>query len=151
MGRVEPGEPGDGAGAGAGEVGSSSLAVAERSFPPAAQPEIMRAAEKDDHYASYVHDACRDAIRHLFGLQLLEEFYLFSYLLWCSPIYHYFSLINLVYWFGFQELGLLLHIRARLVFVYNLYQSLYSKWLVCSSSVGFLVLNFVFLLNFFFY
>ncbi|XP_039145266.1 peroxisome biogenesis factor 10 [Dioscorea cayenensis subsp. rotundata] len=67
MGRVEPGEPGDGAGAGAGEVGSSSLVVAERSFPPAAQPEIMRAAEKDDHYASYVHDACRDAIRHLFG------------------------------------------------------------------------------------
>ncbi|KAH7664075.1 hypothetical protein IHE45_14G097000 [Dioscorea alata] len=27
----------------------------------------MRAAEKDNHYASYVHDACRDAIRHLFG------------------------------------------------------------------------------------
>ncbi|KAH7659785.1 Peroxisome biogenesis factor 10 domain-containing protein [Dioscorea alata] len=61
--RFEPGEPS----AGFGEVGSSSLVVAERSFPPAAQPEIMRAAEKDDHYASYGHDACRDAIRHLFG------------------------------------------------------------------------------------
>ncbi|XXG51380.1 hypothetical protein AAC387_Pa02g5167 [Persea americana] len=36
-------------------------------FPLAAQPEIMRAAEKDDQYASYVYDACRDAFRHLFG------------------------------------------------------------------------------------
>lgn len=38
-----------------------------RSFPLAAQPEIMRAAEKDDQYASFVYDACRDAFRHLFG------------------------------------------------------------------------------------
>lgn len=37
-------------------------------FPFAAQPEIMRAAEKDDQYASFVYDACRDAFRHLFGL-----------------------------------------------------------------------------------
>lgn len=36
-------------------------------FPFAAQPEIMRAAEKDDQYASFVYDACRDAFRHLFG------------------------------------------------------------------------------------
>lgn len=48
---------------GDGEVGTSS----SRRFPPAAQPEIMRAAEKDDHYAAYLHDACRDAFRHLFG------------------------------------------------------------------------------------
>lgn len=38
-----------------------------RQFPLAAQPEVMRAAEKDDHYASYVYDACHDAFRHLFG------------------------------------------------------------------------------------
>lgn len=38
-----------------------------RRFPLAAQPEIMRAAEKDDQYASFVYDACRDAFRHLFG------------------------------------------------------------------------------------
>ncbi|CAA0841921.1 Peroxisome biogenesis factor 10 [Striga hermonthica] len=41
-----------------------------RSFPLAAQPEIMRAAEKDDQYASFVHDACRDAFRHLFGTRV---------------------------------------------------------------------------------
>ncbi|KAK9099476.1 hypothetical protein Syun_026521 [Stephania yunnanensis] len=38
-----------------------------RKFPLAAQPEVMRAAEKDDQYASFVYDACRDAFRHLFG------------------------------------------------------------------------------------
>ncbi|CAK7352814.1 unnamed protein product [Dovyalis caffra] len=41
-----------------------------RRFPPAAQPEIMRAAEKDDQYASFIYDACRDAIRHLFGTRV---------------------------------------------------------------------------------
>ncbi|XP_073155155.1 peroxisome biogenesis factor 10 isoform X3 [Henckelia pumila] len=41
-----------------------------RRFPLAAQPEIMRAAEKDDQYASFVHDACRDAFRHLFGTRV---------------------------------------------------------------------------------
>ncbi|KAL4590170.1 hypothetical protein LXL04_003093 [Taraxacum kok-saghyz] len=39
-----------------------------RRFPLAAQPEIMRAAQKDDQYASFVYEACRDAFRHLFGL-----------------------------------------------------------------------------------
>ncbi|XP_077230010.1 peroxin 10 isoform X1 [Tasmannia lanceolata] len=39
-------------------------------FPIAAQPEIMRAAEKDDQYASYIYDACRDAFRHLFGTRV---------------------------------------------------------------------------------
>lgn len=38
-----------------------------KQFPLAAQPEVMRAAEKDDHYASYVYDACHDAFRHVFG------------------------------------------------------------------------------------
>lgn len=38
-----------------------------RRFPVAAQPEIMRAAEKDEQYASFIYDACRDAFRHLFG------------------------------------------------------------------------------------
>ncbi|KAI4316477.1 hypothetical protein L6164_024455 [Bauhinia variegata] len=43
---------------------------APRRFPLAAQPEIMRAAEKDDQYASYVYEACRDAFRHLFGARV---------------------------------------------------------------------------------
>ncbi|KAI4337180.1 hypothetical protein L6164_015627 [Bauhinia variegata] len=43
---------------------------APRRFPLAAQPEIMRAAEKDDQYASYVYEACRDAFRHLFGTRV---------------------------------------------------------------------------------
>lgn len=41
-----------------------------RRFPLAAQPEIMRAAEKDDQYASFIYDACRDAFRHLFGTRV---------------------------------------------------------------------------------
>ncbi|KAJ8510101.1 hypothetical protein OPV22_000535 [Ensete ventricosum] len=61
-------------GSGGGEAGPSSrpeaAAAGERRFPSAAQPEIMRAAEKDDHYAAYVHDACRDAFRHLFGTRV---------------------------------------------------------------------------------
>ena len=58
-----------------GDSGPSSVAGPSHShpggphrFPLAAQPEIMRAAEKDDQYASFVYDACRDAFRHLFGL-----------------------------------------------------------------------------------
>nr|XP_009388152.1 PREDICTED: peroxisome biogenesis factor 10 [Musa acuminata subsp. malaccensis] len=64
---------GETSGSGGGEAGPSSrsaAAVGERRFTPAAQPEIMRAAEKDDHYAAYVHDACRDAFRHLFGTRV---------------------------------------------------------------------------------
>uniref|UniRef100_A0A5B7B3S9 RING-type E3 ubiquitin transferase n=2 Tax=Davidia involucrata TaxID=16924 RepID=A0A5B7B3S9_DAVIN len=56
------------------EVGPSTTTTAQpsgaRRFPPAAQPEIMRAAEKDDQYASYVYEACRDAFRHLFGTRV---------------------------------------------------------------------------------
>eukprot|EP00257_Ricinus_communis_P015038 XP_015572873.1 peroxisome biogenesis factor 10 [Ricinus communis] len=56
---------------GSGSEGVQSAANNElRRFPPAAQPEIMRAAEKDDQYASFVYDACRDAFRHLFGTRL---------------------------------------------------------------------------------
>lgn len=50
-----------------GESGPSS-SMEPRRFPLAAQPEVMRAAEKDDQYASFVYDACRDAFRHLFGI-----------------------------------------------------------------------------------
>lgn len=52
------------------EVGRPTAAEpsGSRRFPLAAQPEIMRAAEKDEQYASYVYEACRDAFRHLFGL-----------------------------------------------------------------------------------
>ncbi|GAB4836953.1 peroxisome bioproteinsis factor 10 [Ancistrocladus abbreviatus] len=50
---------------------SSQTAVeAPRRFPLAAQPEIMRAADKDDQYASFLSDACRDAFRHLFGARV---------------------------------------------------------------------------------
>ncbi|PIA33765.1 hypothetical protein AQUCO_04000076v1 [Aquilegia coerulea] len=65
---------------GHGEVGSSSTTTTTttsasspaegRRFPLAAQPEVMRAAEKDDQYASYVSEACRDAFRHLFGTRV---------------------------------------------------------------------------------
>ncbi|XP_058078772.1 peroxisome biogenesis factor 10 isoform X2 [Magnolia sinica] len=55
---------------GHGGAQSSSHTGPPRRFPPAAQPEIMRAAEKDDQYASYVYDACRDAFRHLFGTRI---------------------------------------------------------------------------------
>lgn len=53
-----------------GEVDRTTVAEpsGSRRFPLAAQPEIMRAAEKDDQYASFVHEACRDAFRHLFGI-----------------------------------------------------------------------------------
>ncbi|KAI6679855.1 hypothetical protein NL676_033736 [Syzygium grande] len=55
-----------------GDPGASTSGGAEPPwrFPPAAQPEIMRAAEKDDQYASFLYDACRDAIRHLFGTRV---------------------------------------------------------------------------------
>lgn len=53
-------------GPGSDEAGSSGI----RRFPLAAQPEIMRAAEKDDQYASFIHEACRDAFRHLFGTRI---------------------------------------------------------------------------------
>jgi peroxin-10 len=52
------------------DEGPSSSTPVPRQFPPAAQPEMMRAAEKDDQYASFVYEACRDAFRHLFGLSL---------------------------------------------------------------------------------
>lgn len=62
------GQPGSGDPGPSGEPGSNTDEL--RRFPLAAQPEIMRAAEKDDQYASFVYDACRDAFRHLFGTRL---------------------------------------------------------------------------------
>ncbi|PWA69451.1 peroxin 10 [Artemisia annua] len=53
------------------EIGESSgredagTTALRRRFSLAAQPEIMRAAQKDDQY-SFVYEACRDAFRHLF-------------------------------------------------------------------------------------
>ncbi|XP_021823594.1 peroxisome biogenesis factor 10 [Prunus avium] len=68
MGWNEATGSGQQAGPSGGEAGpSSSDPGAARRFPLAAQPEIMRAAEKDDQYASFVYDACRDAVRHLLG------------------------------------------------------------------------------------
>ncbi|XP_071742066.1 peroxisome biogenesis factor 10 [Rutidosis leptorrhynchoides] len=53
--------------AGNGTTTTSTSTTLRRRFPLAAQPEIMRAAQKDDQYASFVYEACRDAFRHLFG------------------------------------------------------------------------------------
>uniref|UniRef100_A0A0D3GTE1 RING-type E3 ubiquitin transferase n=1 Tax=Oryza barthii TaxID=65489 RepID=A0A0D3GTE1_9ORYZ len=50
--------------------GSGGAPARPRRFPEAAQPEIMRAAEKDDGYAAHVTEACRDAFRHLFGTRV---------------------------------------------------------------------------------
>ncbi|WJX16117.1 peroxisome biogenesis factor 10 [Trifolium repens] len=52
------------------DAGPSTSTPVPRHFPPAAQPEMMRAAEKDDQYASFVYEACRDAFRHLFGTRV---------------------------------------------------------------------------------
>uniref|UniRef100_A0ACD5YRP2 Uncharacterized protein n=1 Tax=Avena sativa TaxID=4498 RepID=A0ACD5YRP2_AVESA len=61
----------------AGDAGPSSrggarggAAARPRRFPTAAQPEVMRAAEKDDSYAAHVTEACRDAFRQLFGTRI---------------------------------------------------------------------------------
>ncbi|PKA47162.1 Peroxisome biogenesis factor 10 [Apostasia shenzhenica] len=69
-------EGGNHCNAGSRDAGPSSRLpeASEQRFPPAAQPEIMRAAEKDDHYAAYVHDACRDAMRHLFGTRVVVAY-----------------------------------------------------------------------------
>ncbi|KAG5555950.1 hypothetical protein RHGRI_006559 [Rhododendron griersonianum] len=69
-----PSGSGDASGNSSEELSSSSSSAQQgggvRRFPTAAQPEIMRAAEKDDQYASFVYDACRDAFRHLFGTRV---------------------------------------------------------------------------------
>ncbi|XP_068342747.1 peroxisome biogenesis factor 10-like isoform X1 [Pyrus communis] len=72
MGWNEATGSGQQAGPSGGEPGpsSSSDQSVARQFPLAAQPEIMRAAEKDDQYASFVYDACRDAVRHLLGTRV---------------------------------------------------------------------------------
>jgi peroxin-10 len=75
------------AGAPTGDAGPSSGAGSNpptrpRRFPGAAQPEIMRAAEKDDSYAAHVTEACRDAFRHLFGTRALSGLPKISFPLW---------------------------------------------------------------------
>ncbi|KAJ7543664.1 hypothetical protein O6H91_09G047400 [Diphasiastrum complanatum] len=50
-------------------TGNNPVAVMNQ-FPPAAQPEVMRAAEKDEHYISHLCDACYNAFRHAFGTRL---------------------------------------------------------------------------------
>ncbi|KAL7169233.1 hypothetical protein ACSBR2_034304 [Camellia fascicularis] len=72
--KVPSGSGDAGSNTGSEEVGPSSSSTAEsggvRRFLVAAQPEIMRAAEKDEQYASFVYDGCRDAFRHLFGTRV---------------------------------------------------------------------------------
>ncbi|XP_009768856.1 peroxisome biogenesis factor 10 isoform X1 [Nicotiana sylvestris] len=69
MGLEEPARTSANAGNSSHGGGASTSGSVKR-FPLAAQPEIMRAAEKDDQYASFVYDACRDAFRHLFGTRV---------------------------------------------------------------------------------
>ncbi|KAL9249457.1 Peroxisome biogenesis factor 10-like protein [Drosera capensis] len=67
--------PSTGATCGAASTSSAQSAAERlRRFPLAAQPEIMRAAEKDEQYASFISDACRDAFRHLFGARVVVEY-----------------------------------------------------------------------------
>ncbi|XP_047964654.1 peroxisome biogenesis factor 10 [Salvia hispanica] len=61
---------GDASSSNTSDAGPSGSGGGVRTFPLAAQPEIMRAAEKDEQYASFVYDACRDAFRHLFGTRV---------------------------------------------------------------------------------
>ncbi|KAK7303614.1 hypothetical protein RJT34_14524 [Clitoria ternatea] len=49
---------------------TATATTSPRRFPLAAQPKIMRAAEKDDQCASFVYETCRDAFRHLFGTRV---------------------------------------------------------------------------------
>ncbi|XVE70846.1 hypothetical protein DITRI_Ditri10aG0103300 [Diplodiscus trichospermus] len=64
-----------------------STTTDSRGFPLAAQPEIMRAAEKDDQYASFVYDACRDTFRHLFGTRVAVAYQNETKLL-CQMLYY---------------------------------------------------------------
>ena len=68
----------NGAGAREGQELLSSLAAAGSraararnrplvGFPAAAQPEIMRAAEKDEEFLNSVCESCFEVLRHLFG------------------------------------------------------------------------------------
>ncbi|CAK9220013.1 unnamed protein product [Sphagnum troendelagicum] len=41
-----------------------------RGFPGAAQPEVMRAAEKDEHYVAHLCEACHESFRHVVGTRL---------------------------------------------------------------------------------
>ncbi|CAM6127053.1 unnamed protein product [Calypogeia fissa] len=54
------------------ELGVMSGRVEEMmtQYPSADQPEMMRAAEKDDHYVSQLCEACYDAFRSTFGTRL---------------------------------------------------------------------------------
>ena len=36
-------------------------------FPVAAQPEVMRAAEKDEEYLTFICDSCYDVVRRFLG------------------------------------------------------------------------------------
>ena len=63
----------------AGSAGSSSSSGSSCSsassffFPAAAQPEVMRAAEKDEHYVASLCDACHEAFRHAMGKWMLHR------------------------------------------------------------------------------
>ncbi|CAL8460771.1 g302 [Coccomyxa elongata] len=47
-----------------GEAGTSRVPLL---FPVAAQPDIVRAAQKDESYLQHLTDACHDAVRRLLG------------------------------------------------------------------------------------
>ncbi len=45
-----------------------------RGFPGAAQPEVMRAAEKDEHYVAHLCEACHESFRHVVGQYFFLSF-----------------------------------------------------------------------------
>eukprot|EP00897_Mesotaenium_endlicherianum_P009259 jgi/Mesen1/8361/ME000464S07763 len=49
-----------------------SIAVPQ--FPPAAQPEVMRAAEKDEQYLASICEACYDVSRRYLGTRAAVAF-----------------------------------------------------------------------------
>lgn len=116
---------------------SSSEASLPRRFPLAAQPEIMRAAEKDDQYASFVYDACRDAFRHLFGSFL---YYMFPSIPSTPCNFTLSSFNSLV-----QVQGLLQLIRGRLDFqLSNLFHfkiHKFSKTIFTTKKMIFVVMH----------
>ncbi|KAH7302180.1 hypothetical protein KP509_23G059900 [Ceratopteris richardii] len=53
------------------DEGSSRRKISRmRQYPRASQAEILRASEKDDHYAAYLCNVCDDAFRRAFGTRL---------------------------------------------------------------------------------
>ncbi|XLT22560.1 hypothetical protein HN873_053852 [Arachis hypogaea] len=62
--------------------------VAPSPQPLAAQPEMMRDAEKNEQYASFVYEACRDALRHLVGTRVAVAYQNETKSFWGQMLYY---------------------------------------------------------------